>query len=107
MNQTAKGVMLVLAAYRLAQLFPEDDGPFFIFTRLRSFVTTKMVEENEPMGRWNNLHEGINCVYCCGIYAAILITMLIIKPSKFSNVFLTVFAIAGGQSFLQRIGESK
>ncbi len=107
MSQKTKMLMLVFATYRLARLFPEDDGPFFVFTRLRSFVATKMVEENEALGRWNNAHEGINCVHCCGIYAAILVTMLILKPTKFSNIFLTIFALAGGQSFLQRMGEIK
>jgi hypothetical protein len=95
-------VTAILATYRLAHLLPEDDGPFFIFTRIRLFVSTKTMNENNEMGFWANVDSGINCVYCCGLYAAMLVGGLVVWNNFYGNLFLLVFAIAGGQSFLQK-----
>lgn len=98
-------IVAILATYRLAQLLPEDDGPLFVFTRLRSFVTTKAMSENDDIGVWANIDSGINCAYCCGLYAAILVSLLVLWQNYYANVFLLIFAIAGGQSLLQKWGE--
>jgi hypothetical protein len=98
-------VIAILATYRLAHLLPEDEGPFFIFTRIRSFTGTKAMMENDELGHWANLDSGINCVYCCGLYAAILSAILSKKGGKIGDLFLLVFAIAGGQSLLQKWSE--
>jgi hypothetical protein len=95
-------VIAVLATYRLAHLLPEDEGPFFVFTRIRSFVATKSVMENDGLGFWANVDSGINCVYCCGLYAALLVSLLILWQNYYGNIFLLIFAIAGGQSLLQK-----
>jgi hypothetical protein len=94
-------VIAILAAYRLARLLPKDDGPLFIFTRIRSFTGGKAMMENDPLGRWASLDEGINCAYCCGLYAAVLVALLVLWQNYYGNVFLLIFAIAGGQSLLQ------
>jgi hypothetical protein len=98
-------VTAILAAYRLAHLFPEDEGPFFIFTRIRSLVATRAMNENDELGIWANIDSGINCTYCCGLYMAILTVFLSEKKAKWSNLFLLIFAIAGGQSLLQKWSE--
>lgn len=123
----------ILATYRIAHLLPEDDGPFFIFTRIRNFakekatisycvensvqdesielvfepyeVTEEMLlsDSNQDLGKWINLYKGINCVYCCGLYAAILCGLLAIWNNYYGNIFLFIFALAGAQSFLQKV----
>jgi hypothetical protein len=98
-------IIAILATYRIAHLLPEDEGPFFIFTRLRSFTGTKAMAENEPLGRWANLDSGINCVYCCGFYAAVLVALLVLWQNYYGNIFLLISAIAGGQSLLQKWSE--
>lgn len=95
-------IIAILATYRLAHLLPEDEGPFFIFTRIRIFTGAKSMMEGEPLGRWANLDNGINCTYCCGLYAAILVALLVLWQNYYGNVFLLIFAIAGGQSLLQK-----
>jgi hypothetical protein len=100
-------VIAILATYRLAHLLPEDEGPFFIFTRLRSFTGTKAMMENDPLGRWASLDNGINCAYCCGLYAAALMAILVLWQNYYGNIFLLIFAIAGGQSLLQKWGENE
>lgn len=95
-------VIAILAIYRLAHLLPEDEGPFFIFTRIRNFTATKAMNENDPLGFWANIDSGINCVYCCGLYAAMAVTGLILWQNYYGNIILLVFAVAGGQSLLQK-----
>jgi hypothetical protein len=98
-------LIAVLATYRLAHLLPEDDGPFFVFTRIRSFVDNMAMKENSALGFWNNIDSGINCAYCCGLYAAIFCTVLALWENYYANVFLLILAIAGGQSLLQKWSE--
>lgn len=98
-------ITAILATYRLAHLLPEDEGPFFIFTRIRSFTASKMMQENDELGLWANIDSGINCAYCCGLYAAIFVALLAIWNNFYGNLFILIFAIAGGQSVLQKWGE--
>ncbi len=100
-----KLLVVILATYRIAHLFPEDDGPFFIFKRIRQYTMTKEVAENEEFGRWANLNEGIRCIYCMGLYAALLCVLLVLLNNFWANLFLLVMAVAGGQSLLQSAGE--
>lgn len=101
---TVQLIIAILATYRLAHLLPEDDGPFFIFKRIRSFTATKAVNENDDLGFWAMIDSGANCVFCCGLYVSFFIVGLVIWQNYFANLFLLVFAIAGGQSFLQKKG---
>jgi hypothetical protein len=98
-------VTTILATYRLAHLLPDDNGPFFIFERIRVAVSEKAINENELRGFWASVDDWTTCPYCQGIYIAILVVWLSEKKKKWSNLFLLVFAIAGGQSLLQRWGE--
>jgi len=98
-------ITAILATYRLAHLLPEDEGPLFIFTRIRSFVAAKAMNENNEIGFWANVDSGINCVYCCGLYAAMLVGGLVVLNNFYGNLFVLIFAIAGGQSLLQRWGD--
>lgn len=98
-------ITAILVCYRLAHLLPEDDGPFFVFTRIRSFTAGKTMNENDDLGFWASIDSGINCVYCCGLYAAILVGFLMIWQNYYGNLFLLIFAIAGGQSLLQKFGD--
>jgi hypothetical protein len=95
-------LIAILATYRMAQILPEEDGPFFVFTRIRSFISTKRMMENEDLGFWAAIDEWASCPYCQGIYMALLVSLLILWQNYYGNVFLLIFAIAGGQSLLQK-----
>jgi hypothetical protein len=95
----------ILATYRLAHLLPEDEGPLFIFTRIRDFVEAMATEEGDEYGKWASIYSGINCAYCCGLYAALFVALLVVWNNFYSNLFILVFAIAGGQSLLQKWSE--
>lgn len=108
--------IVILATYRIARLLPKDDGPFFVFKRIRSFTMTKMVAENEEWGFWNMINEAATCPHCMGLYAATLCGLLVLLRQReenkslnnfYANFFLLIMAVAGGQSLLQSIGEKK
>lgn len=96
-------VIAILATYRMALLLPEDDGPFYVFMRIRTFTTNKAMNEKSRTGFWHMLDEGITCPYCMGLYAAILAALLVAWDNYYGNIFLLTFAIAGGQSALQNL----
>lgn len=93
----------ILATYRIAHLLSEDDGPFYIFVRIRSLTANKALGESDVLGFWHMLDDGINCPYCLGLYAAILTGSLVALNNYYGNIFLLIFAIAGGQSLLQNM----
>ncbi len=113
-------VIAALATYRLAHLLPYDDGPFFIFKRLRLWVDNKAVDEQLKrietsgliaeedwirLGFWSSMNELITCPYCQGLYAAILCGALVSFPTLYGNLFLIIMAIAGSQSLIQKWSE--
>ncbi len=98
-------LIAVLATYRLAHLLPRDDGPLFVFTRIRTYISTKAMNENDPLGLWANIDAWSECPYCQGLYAAMFVVWLSEKRTKKTNLFLLVLAIAGGQSLLQKWSE--
>ncbi len=111
-------VITTLAVYRLALLFSRDDGPLFIFKRIRLYTDKKAVleqrkhrnkfEENDDrilLGPWSNFNEGIFCPMCVGLYMSALCIVLLFLPTILGDIFLGIFGIAGGQTFLQKVSE--
>ena len=111
-------VITILAVYRLALLFSRDDGLLFVFKRIRLYTDKKAIleqdkrrnkfEENDDrilLGPWSNLNEGIFCPMCMGLYMSALCIALLFLPTIPGDVFLGIFGVAGGQTFLQRKSE--
>ncbi len=109
-------VITILAVYRLALLFSRDDGPLFIFKRLRLYIDKKAVleqdkrreefEENDDrilLGPWSNFDEGVFCPICVGVNMSALCIALLFLPTIPGDIFLGVFGLAGGQAFLQKV----
>lgn len=100
--------LATFAVYRLALLLTEDDGPMFIFKRLRNFtgyMTGKQLLKGKEYGFWVWLNEGLGCPFCVGLWAAIGCALLVIYPTFAGDIFLLVFALAGAQSMLQRLAK--
>lgn len=52
-----------LAVFRLALLFSKEDGPAFIFRKLRKLPPPK-----------SSAKEGLSCLFCTSVFAAALVT---------------------------------
>jgi len=98
-------ILAILATYRLAQLISFDDGPFFVFTRIREWSDRQAkIEQDDGIkrGPMSSLTDGLHCPYCIGVWAATLCIILMTFPTKVGDIFLTWLALAGGQHIIER-----
>lgn len=108
-------ILAILTLYRLARMIAKDDGPLFIFKRVRywakdrgwneAFDAGQVLGMNDDVddrhfGKWHNLAEGLSCPYCVGIWLSLPLFSLILWPTYYGDLFLTLMAISGGQAFL-------
>ena len=98
-------LILILAAYRAARLLAIDAGPLRVFENVRLWVGQQAHKEQQrkPFGPWQSLGEGINCVYCTGVWMAILLFLLSLPDADILNAGIYMLAIAGGQALFQGV----
>jgi hypothetical protein len=75
-----------LAVYRMSLLLSEEDGPAWIFRKLRNVPPKK-----------SSLHKGIRCVFCVSVWMASLVTAFLwwIDKVPAQETFLTGMALSG------------
>lgn len=93
--------LLAFATYRLARLIAVDDGPFDLFFRLRNWLGAYDLDETGQPA--TVIGRGISCPHCVGVYAALLLWILILLPG--GHGVLWILAIAGAQSFLWSLSD--
>jgi len=113
-------ILAILTLYRLARMIAVDDGPLFLFKRVRYWVKDRAWREasftlgmanldstidDRHFGKWHNLAEGLSCAYCVGKWLALPILALVLWPTYYGNLFLILIAISGGQAFLWSLGK--
>ncbi len=123
MSEYLRLVLAVFTCYRLARLVALDDGPFFIFKRLRYWLKDKAYYEaaananisdktedldywiinDRWFGKWHNLAEGISCPFCIGTWASLFIFPLLVWPTQIGDLFLLLVSLSGMQAFLQTL----
>lgn len=104
MNRVSRLALAVLACYRLGQLVAVDDGPAFVFARLREWADGQARREQElgfKRGGWISLTDGLHCPFCVGMWAAGLLALLVARPGKVGDFILTALGIAGAQTWLE------
>jgi hypothetical protein len=90
-------ILAVLFTFRLAQLFAYDDGPYYVFKRLREWVNSKKDES----ATWDTIDDLIVCPYCQGLWLAPIAALLYLYPTNVGDIILLIAGIAGGQAWLQ------
>lgn len=88
-------LLAAFAAYRCANMFALEDGPFDVFAAIRARIDP---EQQTWIGR------GLNCPLCIGVWVS-LVCALVIQPQSITQFFLMWFGIAGAQVFLQKVTE--
>ena len=114
-------ILAVFTLYRLARMLALDDGPFFIFKRVRYWVKDRAWREMEKaghlskmtngkwdiddryFGKWHNLAEGITCPFCIGIWLSLPLFALLLWPTYYGDLFLMLVSLSGAQAFLQTL----
>lgn len=64
-------ILSVFAVYRVAHMVVSEDGPFYLFTRLRLVAHRTM----DTRAQW--VYEGITCVLCVSFWLAGLVTLIL------------------------------
>jgi hypothetical protein len=113
-------ILAVLSCYRLARLIARDDGPFFLFKRVRYWAKDKawweaknagMVTNNQMSdrhyGKWHTLAEALDCPYCAGVWVSIPLFLFVIYPTQPTDLFMLLMAISGGQAWLWGMVDKK
>ena len=123
MNDYLRFILAVFTCYRLARMLALDDGPFFIFKRMRYWVKDKAYYEaaantgisdkvesldhwvinDRWFGKWHNLAEGITCPFCVGIWLSLPLFTLLLWPTYYGDLFLMLVGLSGMQAFLQTL----
>jgi len=114
-------ILAVFTLYRLARMLALDDGPFFMFKRVRYWVKDKawfeadkagMIHNVNPVdspisdrhfGKWHNLAEGISCPFCVGVWLSLPLFALLVWPTYYGDLFLLLVSLSGMQAFLQTL----
>lgn len=112
-------LLCMLCCYRLSRMIALDDGPGFIFKRIRYWAKDKAFYElvdvynlepteqawDRHFGKWHNLAEGLSCPYCVGVWLSIPLFLMFLYPTMISDLFLILMSISAGQIFLQSLGK--
>lgn len=77
--------ILSLAAFRLSLLVSKEDGPYWIFQKLRRIPPPK-----------SSTRQGLSCQWCTSMWAALLIVLLFLVWNNIWTMgFLYVLAVSG------------
>lgn len=99
--------LAILAAYRLALMIATEDGPADIFYRLRDLmgvyrrITYNALTDEEYSEPSTSVGKLFECPYCLGVWFALAMALLVLRPSWAGDYVLFAFGIAGGQAWLQ------
>lgn len=99
-------IILALAAYRAAALVALDDGPRYVFIKIRGWFTERAAREDRPDGMWHNLRDLVHCPYCLGVWFSILFVSVDCLNWQVVDTVLFILAIAGAQAFMQGITDA-
>lgn len=106
MNFEVRLLLSMFACFRIAQLIALDDGPFNIFSRFRAYLGVK-ASKSEGYTVVKSMADLVNCPYCLGVWASILMTFLVLRPTTPGDLFMLLLSISGAQAFLQGIVDKK
>jgi len=84
-----------LATWRIASLFVREDGPFFIFRRIRSWAGMIHDENGEVVIIPDNfLAQLLSCVWCTSIWMAVFMVLFDLFFPLIAIKFALIFALS-------------
>jgi hypothetical protein len=102
-------LLTVLAAWRVASLLVNEDGPGAIFARLRRWAGIGYVVQMDGQGQPTSMRvakgwlaEGLTCVWCVSVWAAAAFVLLSLSPYAMPVVAVLrdVLAVSAGAILL-------
>ena len=83
-------ILYSLAVWRLSSLFANEDGPFYIFKKLRAIC--EQLSENNFFCKLFGLYQGLQCEWCNSIWFAFPIAWLLFDVSLFNSFIIPLAA---------------
>lgn len=92
-------IIYSLAAFRLAELFVIDDGPFDVFVNLRGWAFNSGKPTNVLR---RNLYNVLSCVHCTGLWISLIFGFVFYFANDVTVADSVLFAlgVAGLQSIM-------
>lgn len=98
-------ILAALAAFRLAELFVVDNGPFDVFVHLRGYLFQEGVPPPQVSRIRRKIGGVFQCVHCLGLWLCIPLTLIYYIHNFYLDTVIIYLAIAGLQSiFAHNLG---
>ena len=105
-------VEAALAAWRLAHMLVNEDGPWAVFARLRYRAGLRSVAVRGEDGRvrvsrvaTNPLAEGLSCVWCVSVWTAALLYGVGREAWSVGRMIRRVLAVSAGAIIMHEVME--
>jgi hypothetical protein len=98
--ESLRWLLAALTVYRLARLVGRDA----LAGWLREWAGRRVAGGGQYSRAWL-LAELLSCPYCLGIWFAAPVAALVLCPTLPGDLFLAWQGLAGGQAFLQSLGD--
>lgn len=93
-------VILALVTWRVSSLLVNEDGPFYVFERIRARVGV----QNHTVDNQRFLAQVLSCLWCCSIWVGAFWTLLLFLLPQ--SIWLAIpFALSAGTIFLAKMLE--
>ena len=95
-------LILTLAIYRITLLLTKEDGPYYVFERLRNWAGVYYGPDNQAWGD-NILAQILSCFYCCSLWIAIFLSGIYWYSPLLAVSISIPFALSGGAIILWHV----
>lgn len=86
-------VLFGLATWRITSLIVDEDGPFDMFVKFRSFIGVYYDEYSQAQGR-NVVARAFTCFWCASIWVSVVVALLAGYYSTLLEFFVSVLALS-------------
>lgn len=117
-------ILAIFTCYRVARLISRDDGPLFLFKRVRywakdkAWIEADLADEinytgegeaidDRHYGKWHSLAEALECPYCLGVWFSLPLFLFVIYPMTVTDLFMLLMTISGVQAWLWGMVDKK
>jgi len=97
-------IIFSLATWRIASLFAREDGPFFMFRKLREHIGITHDEDGKVFEVPDTFLAGaLSCVWCCSMWVAAGWTIFWFLVPILSVKCALLFALATGAVLIDKL----
>ena len=93
MDYMFDALVIGLATWRISSLLSREDGPFYIFSRIRHVAGVEYDINSKPIPK-NELSRGLLCLWCSSIWVAIAFCLVYFLWPLWTVMMLMPFAVS-------------